>query len=77
MRHAFGWKQSGLKVVFKNHVNFEIHFLKCGFAHILHIHFIYLLYLGSVLLHTTNDDEMTKINKGLHLRTLLFLDIYI
>jgi hypothetical protein len=33
--------------------------------------------LGSMLLCTTSDDEMTQKNKGLHLKTLLFLDIYI
>jgi hypothetical protein len=31
--------------------------------------------LGFVLLHTTNDDEMTP-KKKLHLNFLLFLDIY-
>jgi len=29
-----------------------------------------------MLLHTTNDDEMTKENKGLHLKILLFSNIY-
>jgi hypothetical protein len=32
--------------------------------------------LGFGLLHTTNDDEMSKRNKGLHLK-LCFLKIYI
>jgi hypothetical protein len=38
--------------------------------------------LGFALLHSTSHDEMTKNKKtkkqkkGLHLRTLLFLDIY-
>jgi hypothetical protein len=34
------------------------------------------LYLGFVLLHTTKDHEMTKKQKGLHLKTLLFSDLY-
>jgi hypothetical protein len=36
------------------------------------------IYLGSMLLHTTSNDEMTKKKKkkGLHLKTLLFSDIY-
>jgi hypothetical protein len=33
--------------------------------------------LGFALLYTTSDDEMTKKErKGLHLKTLLFLNIY-
>ncbi len=35
-----------------------------------------LINLGSALLHTTNDNEMTKKKTGLHLKTLLFLNIY-
>ncbi len=35
------------------------------------------IYLGSMLLHTTSNDEVTKKKKkGLHLKTLLFSDIY-
>jgi hypothetical protein len=35
------------------------------------------IYLGSTLLHTTSNDEMTKKKKkDLHLKTLLFLHIY-
>jgi hypothetical protein len=32
--------------------------------------------LGSMLLSITSDNKMTKKNKGAHLKTLLFLDIY-
>jgi hypothetical protein len=38
--------------------------------------FIFIFNLGSALVRIANDDEMTKRNKGLHLKTLLFLDIY-
>ncbi len=44
---------------------------------VLQLKYLYIIIkLGLCVLRTTNDNEMTKINKGLHLKFLLFSDIY-
>jgi hypothetical protein len=37
---------------------------------------MFIIYLGSALLCTIGDDKMTKKKKGLHLKILLFSNIY-
>jgi hypothetical protein len=46
------------------------------FYNILILFMLTINYMGSMLLRTINDDEIVKGNKGLHLKNLLFLDIY-